>query len=298
MEILGIISMVLAIIVIIQTHRNYKFSRLVAKHQGVFRAASIKVSIYEEEFLPDYFIFACCLRPKRILLIPLLLGLVNKGDKSAKNVKIHIRSPARLHAGLKGVDIKLHAPKDVSYEVFEEEKKFVRKITNIDTIRPKEGYTIQNLVSVNEQSFLDFDVDSISKNGFKFTTNFEMTYYNQIEYFIYFDDSEPIFGLIKTYIIDTAKQSLDEFMNLRNQKMREKYRNDVGNFIRQIFHFIKLRYVGQKTIKKFSLIRYDDSQLIRHSDMPFDEVPIQSIRISEGIEDIRGCQYIPVLGIK
>lgn len=295
-EVIGIISVALAIIVIIQAHRNHKFSKLVAAHQGVFRKPNLLVRIYGQKFLPDYFIFACNIHSKRTIFMPLLIGLHNIGNKSAEKVVIHIHSPKRLKGGVKAEGLKIKAPKTVSYDVLEENN-FIRTITEIGTIHPKQRCEIHDFFSIKEKTFLDFSVDAVSKNGTKMRTDIRVEYCNLIEYVIYFDDLEPIFGLIKILIIDTSEQSLKEFISLRNQRKKEKYREEIGNYIKQIFHFLKLKYIGKKTIQKFQLLRYDESKIIRHSDVPVDEVPIDAIRICDGFEDIQGCLCIPALGI-
>jgi len=295
--ILSLIVIILTVIVIILTYRNFRFSKLVATHQGVFRIPNIKVSAYELDPIPDYFIISCKLNPKRILFVPLSIRLENMGDKSADEVKFAIRYHKRLRLdGSEFAKISPRTSKSLAPVVLEDSN-FQTLVYEIGTLTPKEGFNILDFINIKESSILKFNADAMTKNGVKMISKVHITYVNVIDYTIFQDDVEPITGRINILVIDTSKQSLEYTINLLNQRRMKKFRKEVGNIFKHILYYLKLKYLGKQIGKRFELIYYDESKVISHPDNPMDQVPINSMRFCSGSEDITGRLFVPAIGI-
>ena len=295
-----IITTILAIIAIILSYRNNRLQKLIASKQGAFQSPNLTISIYDSEwrkkahFTPRYFILAGKLSPKRILSFPLKITLTNKGDKSAKEIKMALRYHKRLRCG--GLDIAKIKPADdyskVNFPKFIEDSNFQIAVFEIGTLTPKQKFAINDVITITEATFHNFSVDAVSKDGVSLTIPVEVHWSNSIDYTIYQEDNEPISGSFNIAFVDTSKQSLKDYLNSYNKQMAEEYKKNVGNIIQQILHFLKLKFYGIKIEREIQLVVYDESMVKRYSKLPVDEVPAEALRYYFGLKDIKGRIHI------
>lgn len=291
---LGVVTVLLTLVTILQTYRAHRFSQLVAAHQGVFRKPHLVIRLYDSKpSKPDYFILACRIRQGKILQLPLLLALKNQGDKSVDNVKLLLRYHNRLRAGgLQAVGLKYEGPKALKPELFEDAN-FQTSLFDLGTVTPKQDILISDYFTIAEATVIDLNVDAVTKNGVSIILPIHIAAFNVIDYTVYQDDADPISGRIKIAVIETDQKPLQESLSVLNQLRQKRYESQIGGRMRQILHWLGLKLSGKRTDQDALLISYEESDVVRRSDLAIDVVPRESLRFYSGFEDITGAIYIP-----
>jgi len=290
--IISIIAIILAFVAIILSFQNNKLQKIVATNQGVFRNPNLIISIYDSErssrvhFIPEYFILACRISNNRILDFPLKITLNNDGDKSVKECKLLLRYPKLLRFDgrweIKAEDnySKERAPKLIN------DSNFQTAIFEIGTLTPKEGFVLNDAITIAGATSHKMDVDVVSKDGIPYTVGVEFDWIFNIDYTVYQDDAEPISGRIRLKVVDISKQSLEEYFNNVNKKNAKLYKKNVGGIINHILYYLKLKITGKKTEIPFQLIVYDELQ-VEIGEIT-DRIPYSAFKYYYGFKDFTG----------
>lgn len=290
-----IIPIILGIFSIIQTYRINSFQKIVAEKQGIFREPNVLFNTYDSKwresahFTPDYFILAGKLSPKRMLVFPLIITIKNTGNKSAKDISVTLHYLKNLRGG--GLKVgKIEPEDDYSKNKFpriHEFSNFQIADFEIGTLTPQQSFTMKDIITP-EATSSKFDVDVVSKDGVPLIVSGEIFWQYRIDYTIYQEDFEPISGSIGISFIDTSEQTLEEYLDSYNEKMKDEYRKRVN---KQKFNLFKLKSNKQTKLKKVQFVFYDESIVNRNSKVPIDEIPIEALRFDYGFTDYSGSIY-------
>ena len=294
---LGITTTILTVITIILSYQNNRLQKTISTEQGVFRKPSLTISIFNSErrkksnFIPHYFIVAGKLPSKGFLSLPLIINVKNEGEKSAKEIKLALRYPKRLRGG----GAKIEPADDYSKErspKYINDSNFQIALHEIGTLTPNEELIINDVITINEATFLKYNVDVVTKDNVPVIIPVEISWFNNIDYTIYQDDIVPISGSIKIFIVDTSKQSLEEYLLSYNKQRFEKYTEQIGNTIMQLLHYCKMELTGKQIEREIQFVLFDEINIKRDSKKPLYEVPIEYLKYKYGLEDISGAIHI------
>lgn len=299
---LSIFSIVISCIALIQSYRFNKYRKKVDAQLGVFRKPNIKPIFYptekgeKEDFICNDFILAGKLPPNGGILLPLIITLTNKGEKSSKEIVFEIRYPKRLRGGgLKYT--KILPGNDYSKKIspiISEETNFQTVRTEIGTLNPKQEFGINDFLTITEGNLYKRDFDATTKDGFQVTVSVEMQWGNRIDYIIYQNDDEPISGSLTIQFFDTSTQSLDDYFASYNKQQMEKYRKKFGNKFQQLLNQLKVMFSGKKNIKKIQFVYYDESKVkhiksAKHSNITLEDVPPDALMSLLCWIDMKDC---------
>lgn len=167
----------------------------------------------------------------------------------------------------------------------------------IRTLAPKEKRGYQDAITLSGATSFNLDVDAVSKDGVPCTVGVKLDSFIGIDYIAYQDDAEPISGRIKIKIIDISNESLEDHIDSHNQHSDEKYKANFESTFQHLIYYCKLKFKGIKTEKPIQLITYDESK-VELINEKICRIPYETLNYYYGMEDVKGCIYIPGINLK
>jgi hypothetical protein len=293
--ILGAISVMLALVAIVQTYRINKFNTRAAHFKGTFKKPNIDFRIFSSPLSGtdaiDHFILACHLPKGTALVFPLVTTVINLGDKSAKDVKLLLRYPKRLRGGGMVDEIKYSGPDFIKSDILEDSNYQTTLIT-IGSLAPKQPIGVEDPIMITESSLIESSVSVTTSDKKTVSMSYRLTYFNLIDFTVYQEDEEPLSGRIKLLVINTAERPLQETLKIINEDYQKRYSERMGTGFRGTLNYFKLRLSGAQISKRVLLIFYDESTTKKQPDPKISEVPAEALKGYHGITDITGSLYI------
>ncbi|MFX0113990.1 MAG: hypothetical protein ACFFB3_05550 [Candidatus Hodarchaeota archaeon] len=278
--VLGALAAISAIIAIIQAHKSHKLQKEIVAKQGIFLEPEIILNFNKFNPKTHYYILYGKLTKNRALLFPYQIEIRNVGNKSVNKVELNCRLHKRLHGGLPPQAFKPEGFGAVKSEIFEYSNFHLIKY-DLGTLNPKKGYLIYDSLHIASESLLKLDFPIETADHFPLELRYKLAYFNLIDYVIYSENQEPVSGQVKLLVLNTAErpfeESLKEYIKLKPLNL-----NSTKNQLSMLLKRLKTLFKAEP--KRIAFICFDESKLIKHKDIPVDEVPIGSIKVTEGLE--------------
>lgn len=294
------ISVILTVLTFILGIKTLQSQKMIAEMQGVFRKHSIQLNLYCLEWrdidadnsLPHNILIATKIPENGTILFPLLISLINNGDKSGKEIHLLLRYHKTLHEP--GLDIgksirKLN--KNIENDPLFWERSDLQSVEiDIGTLIPKRLFPFVDVISINNSTLSkQFDADAVSKDGVPLKVSGEYSFAHGIEYLISQDDSTPIAGLITIGILDTSQRSLVDYIHSENARKMKEY--DKLSF----YHKFKLllNYKNMEMHKKENtlVVTCDESKIKYEAKGQIGRISAKDLEYIDYYEDITGQKY-------
>lgn len=291
------ISVILTLFLGIQTLQSQK---MIAEMQGVFKNHNIQLNLYRfgwrsidaDNSLPHNILIATRIPENGTILFPLLISLINDGDKSGKEILLLLRYPKTLHEP--GLDIgksiiKLNQNIKTNPRSWESHD-FQSVEIDIGTLIPKRLFSFVDVISINNSTLSkQFDVDAVSKDGVPLKISGEYGFAYGIEYIISQDDSTPIAGLITIGILDTSQRSLVDYIHLENARKKKEY--DKLSLYQKIKLLLNYKKMEMYKRENLLVVTCDESKIQYEAKGQLGRISAKYLEYIYYYEDITGQKY-------
>jgi len=292
-DILGPLSVLLAIIAIVQTYRAHKFACRVAEVEGVFEKPGVSISLFNDPMI-ERIIWAIPFPGDGFVEVPLVYNIANKRKKSSiKNIELIIRMTKDLHGGdLADYDLEaVDSLKDIKSK-FVDVTKYVHKfLMSIDSLSPNQTMDYEDKFIFREGTTKEWSTIAKDKNDIEFKIQGEVDLAYAIDLILMAEDIEPIRRHFSHEVIDTSRISLEDYFRTRTEHIQENTGYNKMHLIKRIYCFKK--HLTKKNIN-FILFCCKSSNLEKVGDDPLYKVT--KFHMTYGTKFINGYA-IPAEGI-
>jgi len=285
---LGIISLSLTILVLVQRHQFNKFRKKVAFEQGVFNKPTLSLGMFSKYDIST-FILAVPLS-KFIWEIPFVVNILNVGDKAAEEVEIFFRTNKEFCYGGGGkATIGNLSVKNAKICDVHETGPFITVVSSLTNIHPKQHIAINFASSIRAGTIFPVETRVTSKDGVDLKVEWWIAYQFPLDLAVSQKELAPCSKRFNIQVIDTSDTDIIEFFNKYNEvleRQREKTYTK-STFLKRI----KRNFQASSSREKIALISFEEQikkkKTLGHSgqqEVTVYEVPAGALQVQEGLK--------------
>jgi hypothetical protein len=252
----GLVSAALTIIALIQRHRFNEFRKKVFIEQGTFKKPTLDLSFFGRNDIST-FIIAVPLEENAIWEVSLPIKIANVGEKTAENIEVSYRINKELCYG-GAAELRIEAGfKNTKVVHFHENGPFISMITSISDIHPGQSFVFPHPFSIRSDTIFPHDIKATTKDGVDVIAKTWISLGYPFDCVIAQKDYKPVGKRLTLQVIDTGKETIENFLNRYNKALSESHKEPISkmNFIQRIRNFFQ----GEHSTHIVGLIVVDPS---------------------------------------
>lgn len=290
---LGILSIILGLVAIVQTYRANKFARKIAENEGAFEKPGLSISLFNDHAIEEI-IWAIPFPEDGVVQVPLVYGIANNRSKSAiRNIELIIRMTNELHGGNSpDYDVNvIDSLKEVKSRFVDVTKYVHNFLMSIESLSPKQTMNYEDQVLFRGGTSAKSTITVKDKNDIPFEISFEVELAYAIDLILMADDIEPIRKQFRHKVVNTSKISLEDYFQKWTQNAQKQMGYNKMNLLKRIYLYNK--HLNEKN-RNFILVCCESPNLERIGEEPL--YSLTKFHTTYGTEFINGYA-IPAKGI-
>lgn len=298
--ILGLLlTLVFGVLAVVQTYRATKLNRQVVKAQGALETPNVDIELFNQLRI-EHFIFAVPLTKGKVLEMPLRFMITNTGAKSARDIELYIRIPKELCYGGSSDNVKLDLVGAQSYKATFE---VIQQTEHLETLaikfekalHPKQGFVLNQSLSLRTDTFLRSKVTALTKDGVEMIVPYIALFEYLIDFVVMQADQKPTSKRFSIQVINTSETTVETYFRTRNMEVQAE--ESKFGFWKRLFRRFSSKH-GKYLDYHFKLIQVDEKYIEADSSLPINRISEKSsLSLYDGTRWKDGWYWIPALNL-
>jgi len=245
-HILAILTIIISIIAIFQSRKNYNLQNRIAHLQGVYKSPQLDLKIYNKSIVNEYY-FAFPFSKHGAFIVPLKFYLTNTGTSKATNIEIYINaSNELLPPDLMEIETNANTfseAKTKKIRLSEHKTTYAIKMDYLENggtgfiplYLPLKSSTV-NIKNLYTHNFRDNE---------QITFEYGFSYSYNLKIWAYSENHSPISEEISIIVVDTSEKTLKDFFIEKAKEKKEKHNANLS----ELTKIQKLKYYMSKNHK-------------------------------------------------
>lgn len=254
---LGLATFLLTVFALIQTNRFNRFQKKVAVEQGTFLKSKLRFFFWGNEEITSY-IVAVPLKEGDFIEFPLLIDLINDGDKTSENVELFYRVH-KLFYPKEIATLKIKENHKIAFSENSNDDYFITNTFYIKNIHPKQRVHISLSLVIGSSTIYQNKVHAISKDNVNLVANVWMHYAVPCDCIVVQRNKEPKSRRILIRVVDTSSEDIKTILNQFNDAISK---NNEKKSITSFVEWIKQLFSPIEANEKIGFITLNDKKSI------------------------------------
>jgi len=287
----GVISVLFGFLGFIIAIRSYRLSKRIATASKSLKQADIQVSLFDEEET-ESFIAMLPITKDRILEFPLPIYIVNKGERTADDIEIHLRLNKDFAYGgmvdmtAKGPDIGVRFTHMLMGN-------FMTLMWQIPILNPNRVNNFNFPLSIRNETLFQKKVKINHENSDGKTFLVAIEYALELHVMVCFRNHKPYGRRFTLKIINCVDDEAISVLNKHNELIKSEYQKHPPKYkLKRLFNpFDRLG------LHRIVVVYVKNNKVVKDNRVPIDRINEKDLVWCQGVQDIRGM-FIPAIGIK
>ncbi len=295
--ILGVISVLLGIIAIIQAAKIRRLERKLNTEAGMYERAELELQIYEKYMPGDRVCFFYPMKDYEIIFSPLPICIANTGKRPAKSVELVLDGPKFF---LQSHELSIQYNETLStptYKVLSETQNKIKIAFAIESVHAESAFGIGIDLPLFKGGLKhEIIIPLKTKDNVNLNAQVELKYLGVIDAWLRCDNFRPITKQITVGMKDTSETDIQsQLFEEATKKYLEYRKTHRSKLISKILDIILLRFSVSQEITFHRYVTFEDISLLS------EELKIgrtEGYILYPVIKGSNGLLHAPSLGLK